>query len=261
MERTPSRPTVPPFPLPWGTGSHRGPSAHVEKCLSGGAHSYVRGSSRSVLPSPSLSLSSALFGSSPTSSDDESVISITPPPSYTTIYPPSPPSSAPSSPQSLAASIDRVFSNPSHKALSSPSPPIKPLLTPQSSSSDVTVAPSLLTVIFPASSPVHALPETTVDLDDVSTAWKGAVLENPAMGTRTLYVSGGSYLDVNLRESVCNILEKAEEELGCTGVVMCLEKNSPDLGDLLHSLMYVGGTITTGPFAPNPAYVLVGLDV
>ena len=100
------------------------------------------------------------------------------------------------------------------------------------------------------------------------------------MGTRTLYVSGGRFEDVNLRESVCGILEKAEEELGCSGVVLCLEKNTPDLGtllcpsllwtradsyvrtgDLLHSLMYVGGTITTGPFASNPAFILIGLDL
>lgn len=224
----------------------------------------MRGSSRSVSVFPpssaSITLASALFGS-PLPSDDESVSSITPPPSYSAIYPPSPPASAASSPSSVSGLSLAAHANPSYKALSSPSPPIKPLLTPQSSSTDVTTAPSLLDVIFPASSPVHALPATAVDLDDVSTTWKGAVLENPAMGTRTLFVSGGSYVDVNLRETVCGVLEKAEEELGCTGVVMCLEKNSPDLGDLLHSLMYVGGTITTGPFTPNPAYILVGLDV
>lgn len=237
----------------------------MEKCLSGGAHSYVRGSSRSVSVSVSVpihSLASALFGSTPPSDDESTITSITPPPSYSAIYPPSPPSSAPSSPSSISGlSLASAHANPSYKALSSPSPPIKPLLTPQSSSNDVALTPALLDVIFPASSPVHALPATAVDLDDVSTAWKGAVLENPAMGTRTLFVSGGSYVDVNLRETVCGVLEKAEEDLGCTGVVMCLEKNSPDLGDLLHSLMYVGGTITTLPFAPNPAYILVGLDV
>ena len=76
------------------------------------------------------------------------------------------------------------------------------------------------------------MPQSSVDLTDIASAWKGAVLENPAMGTRTLYVTGGSYADVNMRESVCGVLEKAEDELACTGVVMCLEKNSPDLGAL-----------------------------
>lgn len=207
----------------------------MEKCLFGGAHSYVRGSSRSV--SPSLSLPPALFGSlSSSASDVDSITSITPPPSYTTIYPPSPPSSAPSSPSSITGldfATKAAFLNPLHKALSSPSVPVKPLLTPQSSSNDVVAAPSLFATIFPGSSPVHALPSTVVDLDDVSTAFKGVVLENPAMGTRTLFVSGGSYEDVSLRESVCGVLEKAEEELGCTGVIMCLEKNSPDLGTFI----------------------------
>jgi len=81
------------------------------------------------------------------------------------------------------------------------------------------------------------------------------------MGTRTLFVVGGSYEDVNLRECVCGLLEMAEEDLGCTGVVMCLEKNTTDLGQLLHSLMYVGGTISKGLYDANPAYILVGLDV
>ena len=57
------------------------------------------------------------------------------------------------------------------------------------------------------------------------------------MGTRTLYVLvGGDYENLNLRESVCGVLEKAEEDLGCTGVVMCLEKNTPDLGTSHHTI-------------------------
>lgn len=33
------------------------------------------------------------------------------------------------------------------------------------------------------------------------------------------------------------------------------------LGDLLHSMMYIGGTITNQPFAANPDYLLVGLEL
>lgn len=51
------------------------------------------------------------------------------------------------------------------------------------------------------------------------------------MGTRTLYVSGGSYESVNMRESICDVLELAEEKLGATGVVMVLEKESADIGE------------------------------
>lgn len=105
-----------------------------------------------------------------------------------------------------------------------------------------------------------------------------------------MYVVGGGYEDVNMRESVCGVLELAEESLECTGVVMCLEKNSSDLGEslshssscfgfgergladefltlhdipgeLIHQLLYVGGTITNLPFAPKDDWLLVGLDV
>jgi hypothetical protein len=141
-----------------------------------------------------------------------------PPPAYTTIYPISPPSSP----------LD--LSELAIKDLSLGQFVPKPLLTPRSSASD-TNSTTVLTSIFPTASPIHALPTQVVDLDDLVPNWKGAVLDNPAMGTRTLYVSGGAFEDVNLRESVCGILEKAEEELGCTGVVMCLEKNTPDLGE------------------------------
>ncbi|KAM0748872.1 hypothetical protein T439DRAFT_358024 [Meredithblackwellia eburnea MCA 4105] len=314
MELTSSSPTS-PCALGWGAGTHRGPDVPVEKCLSGGAHSYVTGSSRSVSPSAaSLSTSSSsttsstssiLLGSSPTDSID-SLTSITPPPAYSSIYPPSPPAS----PQlahgavliPVPAKLAGCFTNPIHRALSSPSSPIKPVLvTANSSSSDSsdiislaslslsdsetsdaeddnddtssilssrlssdTISPSPLIDVFPIDSPIHSLPRSAIDLTDsspVAGSLVGAVVENPAMGTRTLYVAGGTYEHVNLRETVCTVLEKAEEELGCTGVVMCLEKRGAGVAELLHSLMYVGGTVVTGPFKHHEEFILVGLDV
>jgi hypothetical protein len=57
-------------------------------------------------------------------------------------------------------------------------------------------------------------------------------------------------------------LDLADEKLQCTALVIALERNSPFLGDLLHSLMYVGATVVTKPpFQVNPAFVLVGLDL
>lgn len=122
-------------------------------------------------------------------------------------------------------------------------------------------ASTILSTLFPSSSPIHDLPASSVDLKDIASSWKGVTLDNPAMGTRTLYVSGGAFADVNLRESVCGVLEKAEEDLACTGVVICLEKSSADLGELIHQLLYVGGTITNQPFGAKSSYVLVALDL
>lgn len=67
---------------------------------------------------------------------------------------------------------------------------------------------------------------------------------------------------MGMRESVCGVLELAEEELGANGVVVCLEKANEGLGDLLHSLLYVGGTVASGPpFEARKEFILVGLDV
>ena len=45
-------------------------------------------------------------------------------------------------------------------------------------------------------------------------------------------------------------------------MVIALEKKSPFLGDLLHSLMYVGGAVVTAPpFEVDSSYVLVGLEI
>ena len=58
------------------------------------------------------------------------------------------------------------------------------------------------------------------------------------------------------------LLDLADEQLECTALVLALEKASPDLGELLHSLMYVGGTVVTAPPYPvNPAFVLVGMEL
>lgn len=58
------------------------------------------------------------------------------------------------------------------------------------------------------------------------------------MGTRTLFVEGGDYEGGIGKESVCEVLELAEENLGCTGVVVCLRKNVVDLGKLSCSLTF-----------------------
>jgi len=57
-------------------------------------------------------------------------------------------------------------------------------------------------------------------------------------------------------------LDLADEQLDCTALVIALEKTVEGLGGLLHSLMYVGGSVVTKPpFQVDPAYVLVGLEI
>ncbi|KAJ3016270.1 hypothetical protein NUW54_g840 [Trametes sanguinea] len=79
---------------------------------------------------------------------------------------------------------------------------------------------------------------------------------------KTFYVDGKYAADVNLRESIVALLDLADEQLECNALVIALERSSPVLGDLLHSLMYVGGTVVTKPpFPVDPSYVLVGMEI
>lgn len=216
-----------------------------------------------------LGSSSSSSSSSPTSP---------PPPAYHEVYPPSPPSTAPTSPQTLASDASSIKSSISSSSssgritnkwqtnLTNPSVPVKPVLTPRSSDDRVSTVDSIkndqnvLTTLFPSSSPIHELASTSVELSET---WRGSILDNSATGLRTLYVMSNdiSSNDVNLRDAVCDILEKAEEEFGANGVVIALDKKTADLGELVHQLCYVGGTITNQPFASDPRYVLVALDL
>ncbi len=68
------------------------------------------------------------------------------------------------------------------------------------------------------------------------------------------------YIDVI--GSIVALLDLADEQLECTALIIALERSSPLLGDLLHSLMYVGGSVVSQPpFEVDPAYVLVGMEI
>jgi hypothetical protein len=57
-------------------------------------------------------------------------------------------------------------------------------------------------------------------------------------------------------------MDLASEHLGCPALVIVLRRASPALRTILHSLMYVGGTVVTKPpFKVNSAYLLVGLEI
>jgi hypothetical protein len=117
--------------------------------------------------------------------------------------------------------------------------------------------------IFPQNA-LAALPyarRVSISSESIGATFDGVVLELPGK-PRTLYVDGKSAVHVNLRESIVALLDLADEQLECTALVLALEKASPALGELLHSLMYVGGTVVTAPAYPvNPAFVLVGMEL
>ncbi|EKM54150.1 uncharacterized protein PHACADRAFT_162521 [Phanerochaete carnosa HHB-10118-sp] len=121
----------------------------------------------------------------------------------------------------------------------------------------------LLSTLFPRNA-LGAIPHAKsveISAPNLGAAFEGVVLDLPGK-TKTLYVDGKNAAHVNLRESIVALLDLADERLECSALVLALEKSCPHLGELLHSLMYVGGTVvTTPPFPVDPAYILVGLEI
>jgi hypothetical protein len=138
----------------------------------------------------------------------------------------------------------------------------------------------LLTTLFPKDG-VRMLPharKVSISAPELGAAFEGVVLALPNE-PKTFYVDGKSAASVNLRErwahpitafwlrswptrSIVALLDLADEQLECTALVIALERSSPSLGELLHALMYIGGTVVTKPpFAVDPAFVLVGLEL
>jgi len=111
---------------------------------------------------------------------------------------------------------------------------------------------------------LKALPfaqSVSISAPDMGAIFHGVVLKMPDL-PKTLYVDGKNAESMSLRESVVALLDLADEQLECSALIIILERSSPSLGDILHSLMYVGGTVVTHPpFYVDSAYVLVGLEI
>ena len=76
-----------------------------------------------------------------------------------------------------------------------------------------------------------------------------------------LFLSNYNFLLTGFN-SIVALLDLADEQLGCDGLVIVLERSSPHLATVLHSLMYVGGTVGIKPLYPvDAAYILVGLEI
>jgi len=100
-----------------------------------------------------------------------------------------------------------------------------------------------------------------ISAPNMGAAFDGVVLQLPGK-PKTLYVDGKSAQSVSIRESIVALLDLADESLECSALVIVLERSSPSLGKILHSLMYVGGTVVTKPpFEVDPAFVFVGLEI
>ncbi|KAM5532562.1 hypothetical protein V8D89_013768 [Ganoderma adspersum] len=122
---------------------------------------------------------------------------------------------------------------------------------------------AFLSMLFPRNG-LRAAPyakSVSISTPGTGVTFDGVVLSLPGK-PKTFYVDGKCAATVNLRESIVALLDLADEQLGCNALVIALERSSAVLGDLLHSLMYVGGQVVTKPpFPTDPAFVLVGMEI
>jgi hypothetical protein len=100
----------------------------------------------------------------------------------------------------------------------------------------------------------------SISAPNMGSVFNGMVLELPGK-PRTLYVDAKSAASISLRESIVALLDLTDD-IGCAALIVVLERSSPALGEILHSLMYVGGSVVTKPpFPVDSAFVLVGLEI
>jgi len=172
-----------------------------------------------------------------------------------------------------------------HRALATP-----PTTPPAQTASPLFMAGTavLLAKLFPASVREAEQFTTSVNIESIEsngsrTWWEGFILEehhtgkNKTIGhrTRTLYMNAQNALTEQdrVRECIVALLDLAGEHLECDAVVMVLERGgdggrggnkaaAAGFGELVHSLLYVGGVVVSKPpFALDPRYVLVGIEV
>ncbi|KAJ7462193.1 ornithine decarboxylase antizyme-domain-containing protein [Mycena galericulata] len=186
-------------------------------------------------------------------------------PYFSSYHPTSKHSSTPSNPRPIPPS--RTASTGSNSDLATP--PLTPDNgsdggpSPAVSDKNQKDALDFLMTIFPRHG-VGALAysrSVAISAPNMGAAFDGVVLQLPGQ-PKTLYVDGKSAQSVSIRESIVALLDLADESLECSALVIVLERSSPSLGKILHSLMYVGGTVVTKPsFDVDPAFVLVGLEI
>jgi hypothetical protein len=117
---------------------------------------------------------------------------------------------------------------------------------------------NFLLTLFPQNG-LEALPyakSVTISAPNMGDVFDGIVLELPGR-PKALYVDGKSAESVSLRESIVALMDLADECFQCSALVIALDRSSAALGDILHSFMYVGGTVVTKPpFQADARYLL-----
>lgn len=157
-------------------------------------------------------------------------------------------------------------------------PPLSPSVSSDASSSfsstrslNLHGEPTFLLTLFPNVDREVADCANTFKFNAEGTIFDGFVLDlstntRPLSSNlslrRALFVDGKNVEPSHLRECVVALLDVADGEHQCEAFFIALDKTGSAFGSLLHSLMYVGGSVVSmPPFELNKRYVLVGLEL
>lgn len=222
--------------------------------IAGGANLCVRDTNRSApslpIPVPTLSMPYGAKHAIPSASANTF---------YAAAYlPPSPPSTPPSS-------LDSASTAPIHfKAFNAK-------FERQADSFNLATSPSSSTdhleffgqsgTFLEAVLPNNAMARSAIPVE--ADGLKLALLDDDEADTRVLYAqSGVGAPSLCLRENLVALLDRADEELDCDSVIVVLNKDDQELPQLLHSLLYVGGTVLDRKlYGHSKSTVLVGIDL
>jgi len=231
-----------------------------------GSSDWVTDSPAPILLSPTPSQSS--LSSSHPSSYGSSLIQYPPTPPPEQGSPGFPPHLNLSPPPPSVSPKEIVHKQPNDSGLVTPPLSLEDSETPEGGVSAISAKQTkatldFLTTLFPRNA-LSAMPHAqgvSVSSHNLDTVFDGVILDLPGK-PKTLYIDGKNAQHINLRESIVALLDLADEQLDCAALVIALEKSTVGLGGLLHSLMYVGGSVVSNPpFQVDPAYVLVGLEI
>ena len=113
---------------------------------------------------------------------------------------------------------------------------------------------------------MHAVAASVVILTGASKRSQAVVLASEAHDMRTLYFMPSASEIAKLDSArLIELMELADEQHDCNGLVICLEKKNELLAETIHALCFVGGSIVhpdAGAISfDSQNFVLVGLDL
>jgi hypothetical protein len=97
------------------------------------------------------------------------------------------------------------------------------------------------------------------DEDDIHWFYGFTVKLDQEKGLFVRFPTTAGWDSADLTASLLALIELGQEVLGCDHIYLCLKRNPEELGNLVHTLLYVGFEVDDAPIGetPNPSYVIL----